>query len=365
MPLWLWAARIIRTMSQRYPPREFSAESCCHNVSRRNVLQSGVGLVLGATWQSSGFAAEPYYKPAISGRPTPPQSTFSAKNTAEEVTEGLQLEGLTALVTGCNSGIGYETMRTLAKRGAHVIGTARTAEKAEKACSSVIGRTTPLVIELTEFETIVAAAGIIKTMVNELDILILNAGVMALPQLQQVNGIERQFVTNHLGHFLLTQQSMELIIAAQQGRVVVVSSSAHVWAPDKGIDFDNLSGERGYDPFTAYGQSKLANGLFSRELARRLAATRATSNSLHPGVINTNLSRHLSGGSSADAAPGPRMKTIPQGAATSCYLGTSPQLENVSGYYFADCNPAFPSDFMQDDEMAARLWTVSEELTAR
>ncbi len=327
------------------------------------MLRNGMFAALGATWFRSGHADSLDYKPAVHGRPLPPQSAFGANNTAEEVTAGLELNGMTALLTGCNSGIGFETMRVLAGRGVHVIGAARTLEKAEKACDSVDGRATPIVIELTEFDAVVAAAEKVKAMGEAIDMLILNAGVMALPELQQVNGIERQFVINHLGHFLLVDQLKDSVTAARQGRVVVVSSSAHVWAPEEGIQFDNLSGESGYDPFTAYGQSKLANGLFSRELARRLADTRATSNSLHPGFIRTNLTRHLPGGDDEDATPGARMKSIPQGAATTCYVAAHPELNRVTGYYFADCNLALPNAHMQDDEMAARLWTVSEKLT--
>ena len=333
------------------------------NLTRRDVLRSGMVAALGATWFQSGQTDPLDYKPAVHGRPSPPQSAFGANSTAEEVTAGLELNGMTALLTGCNSGIGLETMRVLAARGVHVIGAARTLEKAEKACGSVDGRATPLVIELTEFDTVVAAADKVKAMGEAIDMLILNAGVMALPELQQVNGIERQFVINHLGHFLLVAQLQDSVTAARQGRVVVVSSSAHVWAPAEGIQFDNLSGETEYDPFEAYGQSKLANGLFSRELARHLADTRATSNSLHPGVIRTNLTRHLPGGDDDDANPGARMKSIPQGAATTCYVGAHPALQDVTGYYFADCNPALPNAHMQDDEMAARLWAVSEKLT--
>ena len=334
------------------------------NLTRRDVLRTGLVAAFGASWFRSGHAGNLDYKPAVQGRPSPPQSAFDANSTAEEVTEGLDLNGMTALLTGCNSGIGFETMRVLAGSGVHVLGAARTLEKAEKACDSVDGRATPLVIELTEFDTVVAAAEKVMALGEAIDMLILNAGVMALPELQQVNGIERQFVINHLGHFLLVDQMKDSVIAARQGRVVVVSSSAHVWAPEKGIQFDNLSGELDYDPFKAYGQSKLANGLFSRELARRLADTRATSNSLHPGVIRTNLTRYLPGGDDEDVTPSARMKSIPQGAATTCYVGAHPELQGVTGHYFADCNPAFPNAHMQDDEMAAKLWVVSEELTS-
>ena len=190
--------------------------------------------------------------------------------------------------------------------------------------------------------------------------LICNAGIMGLPKLEQVRGIEKQFAVNHLGHFVLVLNLLEGVKAAPQGRVVVVSSQLHARAPAGGIQFDNLSGVHGYDPFQAYAHSKLANGLFARELARRLKGTRATANALHPGVIKTNIVRHLpaevQGGNWDD-------RTAEQGAATTCYVVTHPALAGVSGYYFADCNPATPSEHMQDDALAARLWAVSEYLT--
>ena len=331
-------------------------------LSRRELLRFAAATVVLARVHPA-LAQASHYEPAVPGRPPPPRAGFGAHSTAEQVTEGLDLAGMTAVLTGCNSGIGFETMRVLAARGAHVFGAARTRSKAQHACSRVKGSTTPVVIELADFESIVAAADEIRSSTETVDMLILNAGIMALPELEQVNGIERQFVVNHLGHFLLASRLREQVIAARQGRVVVVSSSAHIWAPAEGIRFDNLSGEAGYDPFVAYGQSKLANGLFSRALARRLSDTRATSNSLHPGNIRTNLARYLPGGND-DGTPGSRMQTIPQGAATSCYVAAHPALEKVTGYYFADCNMAFPSAQMQDDRLAERLWTVSEELTA-
>jgi len=308
------------------------------------------------------FADELAYKPAVPGRPVPPETSFDKTSTAEQVTAGMDLTGMTALVTGCNSGLGLETMRVLTLRGAHVIGAARTTEKAEVASASVAGETTPLVVELTDLPGIVAAANQVADMDIPIDMLILNAGIMAVPELHQANGVELQFAVNHLGHFLLENRLHDQVVAAKAGRVVVLSSGAHRWAPDEGIQFDNLSGDKGYDPRQAYGQSKTANGLFSRELARRLADTNATSNSLHPGVIMTNLDRYMP---PRDRDPNdPRFKSIPQGAATQCYVATSSDLDGVTGYYFSDCNPAMPNDNMQDDEMAARLWEVSEELVA-
>ena len=331
-------------------------------VSRRNVLQSGMAATLISSLPSMAFADELAYKPAVPGRPVPPKTSFDKTSTAEQVTAGMNLTGMTALVTGCNSGLGLETMRVLASRGAHVIGAARTTEKAESACASVSGKTTPLVVELTDLPGIVAAANQVADLDIPIDMLILNAGIMAVPELHQANGVELQFAVNHLGHFLLENRLHDQVMAAKAGRVVVLSSGAHRWAPEEGIQFDNLSGDKGYEPREAYGQSKTANGLFSRELARRLADTSATPNSLHPGVIMTNLDRYMP---PRDRDPNdPRFKSIPQGAATQCYVATSSDLDGVTGYYFSDCNPAMPNDNMQDDEMAARLWEVSEELVA-
>lgn len=302
---------------------------------------------------------------ASASKPLPPPGPFSAESTAEEVTAGLDLTGKTALVTGCNSGLGYETMRVLALRGARVLGTGRTREKAAAACASVQGHATPLALELSDFASVAACAEEVQKMGGPIDMLILNAGIMALPELQQVYGLERHFVVNHLGHFILGHRLLEQVVAAPQGRVVVLSSAGHLWAPEVGIEFDNLSGERGYEPNRAYGHSKLANGLFSLELAKRLAGTSATSNSVHPGIINTNLGRHFEPWKLflARLIGWTFMKSVEEGAATSCYVAASPQLAAVNGYYFADCNPVEPSAHMQDEAMAARLWQVSEELT--
>jgi NAD(P)-dependent dehydrogenase (short-subunit alcohol dehydrogenase family) len=329
-------------------------------ISRRTVLKASVAAAV-ATLPAPAWAHLDGYRPAAAGTPIPPASTFGKRSTAEEVTAGMDLSGKTALVTGCNSGLGQETLRVLALRGAHVIGAARTLEKAEKACAEVAGRTTPLAVELTDLAGIVTAAGQVADMGVALDMLILNAGIMQLPELQLVHGVERQFAVNHVGHFLLTMRLLDQVVAADAGRVVVVSSGAHRWAP-QGIRFDNLDGSQDYDPREAYGVSKTANGLFSRELARRLAATNATSNSLHPGVIPTNLARHLP--QRDYDMSNPMFKTIPEGAATQCYVATSPDLAGVTGYYYDDCNPVVPNEHMQDDAMAAKLWALSEELVA-
>jgi len=298
--------------------------------------------------------------------PDVPVSPFSADSTAEDVTAGLDLAGKTALVTGANSGLGLETMRVLALRGATVIAAARTLDKAREAGATIKGKTIPVAIELTDFDSIVAGTNVVRDLGLPIDMLILNAGIMALPTLEQVNGLEKQFVTNHLGHFIVGNRLLPQVQAAPQGRVVVLTSSGYQWAPPAGIEFDNLSGERDYDPNRMYGQSKLANHLYVRELARRLQGSTTTANSVHPGVIFTNLGRHFPKWQIflASLIGWTFMKSVEAGAATTCYVATAPALATVSGHYFADCNAEVPGGQMQNDELAARLWQVSEEITA-
>lgn len=329
------------------------------NITRRKFIQ-GASTAAAAAAIPGCSDEEPIERP-----PGVPVGPFGADSTAEEVTEGIDLAGKTAVVTGANSGLGFETMRVLALRGAHVVGTGRTAEKAESACASVEGDATPAVLELTDLESVAACAEQIRAMGRPVDMLICNAGIMALPELEQVDGIEKQFFVNHLGHFAFATRLLDQVEAAQQGRVVLVSSMGHRWAPESGIEFDNLSGERDYDPNKMYGQSKLANGLFAFELARRLEGTNATANAVHPGIIMTNLGRHFPKWQQiAGRLIGwTFMKSMEAGAATTCYVATGPALANVSGYYFADCNPEVPTRQMQDPALAAKLWEVSEELT--
>jgi len=284
-----------------------------------------------------------------------PRSAFGPQSTAEEVTAGLNLAGMTAVVTGCNSGIGYETMRVLALRGVHVIGTARTLAKGREACASVKGEATPVELELSDFDSVVACADTILALQAPIDMLILNAGI-ALAKLEQVNGLEKQFVVNHLGHFVLTNRLRQRVIAASQGRVVVVGSGNYRNAPQGGIQFDNLSG-RGWSD-RGYAHSKLANGLFSLELARQLRGS-STSNCVTPGAVRTNIRRYIAP-SDLD-----QPKSAPQGAATLCYVATQPTLARVSGEYFADCNPAPQSAYQTDAAMAAKLWEVSTQLTRK
>jgi len=299
-----------------------------------------------------------------------PVSTFAASSTAEEVSAGLDLAGRTALVTGATSGLGLETLRVLALRGAHVIATGRTLERAVAAAASVgaTARSTPVALDLADWNSVVAAAATVRATARPLDILICNAGVMWPPELSLVHGVEQQFAVNHLGHFVLCHHLLDALKAAPQGRVVVVSSQLYVAAPPAGIDFENLDGAKGYDAQRMYGQSKLANALFAFELARRLSGTRVTANALHPGVANTNLDRLQPAWrrllTRARALGRADVKSTEAAAATQVYLATWPALASVTGQYFENCNPVVPSGrHMGNRQLAAALWTKSEALT--
>lgn len=290
-------------------------------------------------------------------------SGFGYNSTAEDVTAGVSLEGKTILVTGCNSGLGLETSRVLALRGAHVFGTARTAEKATVAFSGMPGRFTALSCELSDPGSVRACVDAVKRESNRLDAILCNAGIMALPKLQQAFGYELQFFTNHMGHFLLVTGLLDLLTS--DARVVMLSSAGHTLAPKEGIAFDNLSGAKGYTPWTAYGQSKMANLLFAKQLARRFAGTKRTANAVHPGVINTNLARHSSLYEAAYAVAGPlALKNVQQGAATQTFVAANPATAGVSGKYFADCNEAKCRADANDVALGEKLWAESERIAA-
>ncbi len=293
-------------------------------------------------------------------------SGFGWSSTAEEVTAGLSLAGRTILLTGCTAGLGRETLRVLSLRGARVIGTARTPEKAKAACDAVgAGRAVPLACELSDPASIRACVAEVRRRGERLDAIVCNAGIMALPKVERAHGIELQLFTNHVGHFLLVTGLLDAL--AEDARIVVVSSDAHWRAPKGGVLLDDLGAQRSYSPWGHYGQSKLANILFARELARRFAGSRRTANALHPGVIRTELGRHMPPvARAALAIAGPLvLKTIPQGAATETWLAVSPGAAGATGGYFADCNPARTRAEASDPALAARLWEVTERIAAR
>jgi WW domain-containing oxidoreductase len=197
-----------------------------------------------------------------------------------------------------------------------------------------------------------------------IDVLMCNAGIMAPAVLRKKQGLELQFLTNHLGHFVLVNKLLERVKQADSGRIVMLSSAAHRLAPISGIDFDNLNGNHGYHPWRCYGRSKLANLLVANELSRRLVDSNATANAVHPGLIETNLSRSTAGPLSKFmlSISAPLKRSVAQGAATQCYVAAHGNLDGVSGSYFADCNPARSSANAKNVGLAKKLWAVSEDL---
>lgn len=288
---------------------------------------------------------------------------FGYASTAEEVTAGVDLTGKTILITGVNSGLGQHSAEVLSRRGARILGAARTRNKASDACAGLPGEAIALECELSDPASV-------RSCVQEaaehgpLDVVLCNAGIMALPARTIVRGQELQFLTNHIGHFILVTGLLDHL--SDDARVVMLSSGAHSWAPSGGIQFDDLTFESGYKANTAYGQSKLGNLLFAKELSRRFEGSGRTANAVHPGVIATNLGRHMPRGVQmlAPIASALAFKSIPQGAATQCYVATHPSLAGFSGEYFADCNVARSSRYSRDAALASRLWDTTEAIVA-
>ncbi|MCB9687990.1 MAG: SDR family NAD(P)-dependent oxidoreductase [Alphaproteobacteria bacterium] len=288
-------------------------------------------------------------------------SGFGFASTAEEVTEGLDLQRRTYVVTGVNSGLGLETARVLALRGGHVVGLARTLDKAADALRELGIEGTPIACELEDLASVRRAVEAVRGL-PALDAIVANAGIMALPTLQQLHGIERQLYTNHVGHHVLVTGLLDRL--ADAGRVVMLSSGAHFYAREHGLELDNLSGaERPYDPWRMYGRSKLANILFARAVAKRLGAGKV-SNAVHPGVIQTNLARHIPNAETMFESMRARMKTVGQGAATQCLAAVHPSVARTTGAYFSDCAVAEALPVAYDDALAEELWERTEAIAA-
>jgi NAD(P)-dependent dehydrogenase (short-subunit alcohol dehydrogenase family) len=306
---------------------------------------------------------------------------FGPDTTTDEVLEGIDLHGRRAIVTGASGGLGAETARALASKGAFVTIAARDLEKAEGVARSIrdahpgarVEVGPPL--ELMDPDSVRAFAKSWLADNDALHILVNNAGVMFTPLERNAHGWEKQFATNHMGHFLLTCLLAPALRAGAPARIVNLSSGGHRFG---GVDFDDPHYERrAYDKFGAYGQSKTANVLFSVELSKRLAGSGVTANAVHPGVIMTELARYMDESdmkSLGEAAPpgGLKFKTVPAGAATSVWAASSPDLEGRTGLYLQDCQIAPMTDeatgdvgyasYAVDPDAAARLWALSEEL---
>ncbi|XP_029290222.1 retinol dehydrogenase 11-like [Cottoperca gobio] len=281
------------------------------------------------------------------------------------------LDGKTVLITGGNTGIGKETAVDLARRGARVILACRDMDRANKAAEEVkkrSGNNNVVVrkLDLASLQSVRELAKDVLASEERLDVLINNAGIMSCPKWQTEDGFEMQFGVNHLGHFLLTNCLLDLLKKSAPSRIVNVSSLAHKRGQ---IYFNDVHQEKDYSPWKSYSQSKLANVLFTRELANRLQDTGVTTYSLHPGVIWTELGRHF----------WPTMpiwkrvvytpfmfliKSPTEGAQTTIHCAVEESLQNESGLYYSDCAPKTAAPQGLDDEAAKKLWDLSASMVS-
>lgn len=316
----------------------------------------------------------------------PTESGFVAKTDGIDVVQGVDLAGKVAIVTGGYSGIGLETTRVLAAKGAKVVVPVRTEAKAKEALASIEGDVTTAKLDLADLASVRAFAASMVAELDALDILINNAGIMACPEARVGPGWESQFGVNHMGHFALTQGLMPLLEKTAGARVVALSSTAHKLTD---IRWDDIQFEQSYDKWQAYGQAKTANALFANGLSRRLRDSGGLAFSVHPGGIFTPLQRHLpkeemvalgwideNGEPSELAKNG--FKTPEQGCSTTLWAATSDKLVGKPGVYCEDCDIAKPAEkdsptarwfgvnaHACSDESAEKLWELSESLLSK
>jgi NAD(P)-dependent dehydrogenase (short-subunit alcohol dehydrogenase family) len=312
---------------------------------------------------------------------------FGAESTADDVLEGVNLNGKRVLVTGASAGLGVETCRALAAHGASVVGAARDLDKARKATESVRrdaangGSLELIELDLASLKSVRACADALVKAGKPFDVVICNAGVMACPKGTTADGFETQFGTNHLGHFVLVNRIASLI-GKNGGRLVNLSSAGHRFSD---VDLDDPNFERTpYTEFGAYGRSKTANVLFAVEFDRRHKGEGIRATAVHPGGIMTELGRHmtpeliqgmlknLEESNKAAGAPAFQWKSIPQGAATTVWAGFVAPAGEVGGKYCEDCHVAALQEnpdarggvraYALDPERARALWAKSEEM---
>lgn len=310
--------------------------------------------------------------------------TFGATSTTDEVLDGVDLSGKRILVTGVSAGLGVETARALAARGAAVVGAARDLAKAERATQVVRdaaangGSLELIELDLASLKSVRAAADKLVADGRQFDVVINNAGVMACPKSETADGFETQFGTNHLGHFVFANRIAPLIKPG--GRLVSLASAGHRFS-DVNLEDPNF-GTTEYTPFGAYGRSKTANVLFAVEFDRRHKDRGVRAIAVHPGGIVTELGRHMTeemraamiAQATANQPPGQTFswKTIPQGAATSVWAAIVADVNEVGGLYCEDCHLAHNEDsptarggvraYAIDPANAKALWEMSEEM---
>ncbi|MXO91795.1 SDR family NAD(P)-dependent oxidoreductase [Pontixanthobacter aquaemixtae] len=317
-------------------------------------------------------------------------STFGATTTADEALEGHDLSGKLAFITGGASGLGQETARAMAAKGAHVVIAARDQAKLDEASAAIKEgsgneKVETILCDLASLDSVRACAKEAGERFDKIDLLINNAGVMACPLMRTADGFEMQFGTNHVGHFLLTNLLMPLVLAGTDKRIVNLSSRGHFF--DEVHHDDPNYESREYEKWAAYGQSKTANIQFSVGLESRLADQGIHSYAVHPGGILTNLGRHMtdedrewmmsrfkkSAGESDGETPS-GFKTIPQGAATTCVAATASDLAGKGGVYLEDCNVSAVDDeneksgvrsYALDPAKADELWAISEQMVGQ
>lgn len=311
---------------------------------------------------------------------------FGKYSTTDDVLEGHDLTGKRVFITGANSGLGQESARAMAAKGAHIVMAGRDPGKLAEAAAAIRSqqpeaKLDTTVCDLGSLASIRACGAEVRERFERIDILLNNAGVMACPFSHTADRFEMQFGTNHLGHFVLTAQLMPLIEAGAgapgSGRIVNLSSRGHHFAP---VDFDDPHFEaREYDTWISYGQSKTANVLFSVGLEARFGDKGIHALAVHPGGIQTNLGRHMTEDMTAalmdritTSDSGFEWKTIPQGAATQIWAATAPDLEGKGALYCEDCHVAEIDDdsstggvrsYAIDPAAADALWSLSETLT--
>ncbi len=282
------------------------------------------------------------------------------------------MQGRTVVITGGNSGVGKATAVALATAGAATVITSRHEERGREAVADIrrlsgSDEVDLVVFDLADLASVRRGAEQVLDRCPRIDVLVNNAGLVQSERTETVDGFEATFGINHLGPFLLTRLLTDRLVESAPARVVTVASTAHQ-AARRGLDFDDLQTTRHYRGMQAYSRSKLANVLFTAELARRLAGTGVTANCLHPGTVATGFARdHDAKGFLAFGVKviRPFILTPEQGARTSVYLATAPEVADVTGQYFVKCRVRTPSPAAQDEAAAVLLWSVSEDLVDR